>query len=448
MPGNGDAFFNLLAVIRMYFLALRNHRFNALFLGHARKGHAVAVIIGSKDDALGFVYAMWRVPDLANRLIGPADAAEDALLLPETFLRLESPFVGCAAADVFQGLHVIGRQIVLDATHEMAGDAVETVVGFDGLGLTVLAILDGNPFVRQIGAQHKGAIFDLAFQLTGEPCRDAIHAARGLHQHRAGFALVVTDDLPRGIGPQQIAHINHVFLHGVRNIVAGGIACTGAAREAVVRTKVAEGTDHVHDQAGFFVGERLIKLQFCHGFGHQLGHEATHIGGELGVANGLAAHDRVVLYPGHLVFVDEELEVDTQLLAVMQDVAVGAGNAGSAGIEEHVGLVVPLTVLGIADLVDEGTGAHGEDAATRAVRSFQHGAVITSFAEFVGNGESGNSGAQNDDFAILVAQPEKIRNRSGSTAGDHAQSPGNTEDCGSSARGGDQIQEFSSGNWI
>jgi hypothetical protein len=79
--------------------------------------------------------------------------------------------------------------------------------------------------------------------------------------------------------------------------------------------------------------------------------------------------------------------------------------------------------------------------------TFQNGAVIAGLAKLIGHGESGDTGAKDDNLAILVAQSEQFGNRGCCAAGDHAQRPGNAEDGSGTAGGGDQIQEFSTGNW-
>ena len=82
-----------------------------------------------------------------------------------------------------------------------------------------------------------------------------------------------------------------------------------------------------------------------HGLRHELGEEAARIVQVFARADRLAAEHRVVLHPGVAVVVDERLELDVELLAVVEQCLVMAGNARRAAVEVEVRVLVELADL-------------------------------------------------------------------------------------------------------
>src|SRR5690606_28800995 len=182
--------------------------------------------------------------------------------------------------------------------------------------------------------------------------------------------------------------------------------------------------------------------------GHQLRHEAPHIGGELAVANGFPPHDGIILDPCHLVFVDEQLQVDAQFLAVVQYILVTAGDARGAGVEVHVRLVVKFAVLGIADLIDQGARTHGEYPTTCTMGGFQNRTVIAGLAQFISDGQPCDAGAENNRLAILPTHGFQHRHCGAGARRDHAQRPRDSQYGSCAAGGSQQMEELTTRNWF
>ena len=102
-----------------------------------------------------------------------------------------------------------------------------------------------------------------------------------------------------------------------------------------------------------FRREFRVQIGGVDGLGRQLGDEAAGVGQILTESDRLAAEGSGVVHPGVVVDVGEGLELHAKSPAVAHQVVVVNGDAGRAGVEVHVRVVVELAALLIAHLVDQ-----------------------------------------------------------------------------------------------
>ena len=140
----------------------------------------------------------------------------------------------------------------------------------------------------------------------------------------------------------------------------------------------------------------------------QLGQEAAGVRHELAIADRPAAERGVVVDPGVAVLVDEDLERDVELAAVVQQARVRAGNPRRAGVEVQVRLVVEVADLPGAQLVDDVAAPQREAASPRTVGGLQDGAAVARPAKLVRRGQPRDAGADDDDVPRPAAGRTKV----------------------------------------
>src|SRR5690554_5936484 len=84
------------------------------------------------------------------------------------------------------------------------------------------------------------------------------------------------------------------------------------------------------------------------------------------------------------VLIHKQLQLHTQLTAVMQQCFVGTGNARRPAVEVQMRLVVELTDLGVAYFVNQIAMAYRKNPPATAMRGLENSALITCPGKLIG----------------------------------------------------------------
>ena len=212
---------------------------------------------------------------------------------------------------------------------------------------------------------------------------------------------------PPEAGVQQLGEVAHRFLCAGRCHAAARVV--GALRAAVGErlVQIAVRAQELPQPLAIVGGEVGVESPRADRLGQQLRQEAAGIRQVLAVADRPAGERAVVVDPGVAVVVDEDLERDVELAAVVQQARVGAGNPRRAGVEVEVGLVVEIADLPGAQLVDGVVAPESEVASPRAMRGLQDRAAVARPAQLVRRRQPGDARADDDDMPRPVAgRPE------------------------------------------
>src|SRR5208282_1150359 len=158
-PGDGDAVLDLLGIARMELGAAQGGKPVALVRleGAEALGDGVGPDKGAEQDACAAVVAPRRIPDLRDVLVGPGNAAVDAVvLLPEAALRLEGELDRFSVARGSDGRLVCGREIGGDGPEHRERKRYDAEIRLERMEPPAPepAIEDAHPLARAADLAH------------------------------------------------------------------------------------------------------------------------------------------------------------------------------------------------------------------------------------------------------------------------------------------------------
>src|ERR1700729_593568 len=155
-PGDADAVFDVVAEARVQLLGLLDRKLQPLRVRQAREhlSGRLTECIGTQHHTFLSVDAMRWIPDLLDVLRSPGDTAIDILPLPESLLHLKADLEQLAARYRRQAGGVIGREVVLDAAHQVHWNTIQAVVGVDHAARPIHTKDDTNPALLELHRLH------------------------------------------------------------------------------------------------------------------------------------------------------------------------------------------------------------------------------------------------------------------------------------------------------
>jgi len=144
-------------------------------------------------------------------------------------------------------------------------------------------------------------------------------------------------------------------------------------------------------------GELLIERAFLHTFGQQFGNMAASVVDGLTLADGFAVEDVVVLQQGAAGGIYFDFEFHSQLAAITQHGFVDGRQTRGTAVEV-VAFVEGAVLRGSVSEDELRSAAQSPVTATGTLARFKNSAVESGSAQFVGGDQSGDTGAENDDF--------------------------------------------------
>src|SRR5690554_6051427 len=109
------------------------------------------------------------------------------------------------------------------------------------------------------------------------------------------------------------------------------------------------------------------------------------------------------------VLIHKQLQLHTQLTAVMQQCFVGTGNARRPAVEVQMRLVVELTDLGVAYFVNQIAMAYRKNPPATAMRGLENSALITCPGKLIGRCQPRNPPAQYQHPPLSAGQWQQVR---------------------------------------
>ena len=279
---------------------------------------------------------------------------------------------------------VIGREVVLDAAHQVHRDAVQAVVRVDHGTRALRVIDDTNATLLELHRLHLRVQSHVVADLAHETCGHAVHAPDRLHHHGGLIVHFAEAHEIHEFRLQQLMNVERLLQHLGRGRIVHRHA--GAQRTAVLEAliQIAELTQIGEHALVVAAGQRRLQILWLDRFRRQLGDESARISDVIAIADATAAKQRCIVYPGIAVIVDKRLERNPELAAIAQQRGMVPGYARRAGIEIQVRIRIELAAPRIADLVDQIAVTQRQIAATGAVPGFQDDNLVPLAAQLVG----------------------------------------------------------------
>ena len=360
---------------------------------------------------------MRRIPDLADDLIGEADAAKDLILVgfPEALVRLPSNLADrqelAAIHRLLELLGKIGRYLLQHRQRNVRQAIVRALHELASVPAIAIHDLDPRSVVQQTDRHHRAVVIDQVPDFALEAVHDLIHAADRLKER--GLVVIVLfaveTVLPK-LGIQQFLKLHprsrFAHLRHGRGIFAQRVSrcAIHSWRARFSRLQVAEDSQQPQ-QLCFIVGvQRLVEAALRHRFGQQLADVSVRIivnaPPHLGLSLKRVLHMKQV--GGCLDDID--LQRNAQFRAVMEHAAMMVWNPPRAKVDIKAFVeVAPLlggsvlrTLLG-----DNAPTTNCKVTTARAGFGFKHGTFETRAAELISSRQARNARAQNQHSAAV-----------------------------------------------